>query len=228
MCGRYTTTVTDPNVIAEAFDLKTPPAPDALQARYNIAPTQQVMTVGKNKEGHNSLAWMRWGLIPSWSKDITIGSKMINARAETLAEKPSFRTAYKRRRCLVVADGFYEWRKNADGSKTPMYVRLKDASVFGLAGLWEQWQDKASGEKIVSCTIITGKPNALIKPLHHRMAIILPQEHYETWLSRDVQDTDALQDLLQPYPAEEMIAYPVSLKVNKVTNDGPELIVPVA
>jgi putative SOS response-associated peptidase YedK len=227
MCGRYTNTVTDPNVIAQAFALETPPDTDELQARYNIAPTQQIMTVGKNKEDRNSIAWMRWGLIPSWAKDPAIGNRMINARAETLAEKPSFRTAYRKRRCLIVADGFYEWRKNDDGSKTPMYIRMKDGALFGLAGLWEQWRDKESDEKIVSCTIITGTPNDLIKPLHHRMAVILPPEHYETWLSRDIQDTAVLQDLLQPYPSDRMVAYAVSRKVNNAAYDSPDVIEPV-
>lgn len=229
MCGRYTNTVTNPEVLAQTFDLQTPPDADELKARYNIAPTQQIMTIGKNKEGYNSIAWMRWGLIPSWAKDSSIGNRMINARAETLAEKPSFRAAYKRRRCLVVADGFYEWRNNDDGSKTPMYIRLRDGGVFGLAGLWEQWQDNATGEKIVSCTIVTGKPNELIQPLHHRMAVILSPEHYDVWLSRNVNDPAQLQPLLQqPYPAEEMMVYEVSKRVNKPSYDGPDLIEPVA
>lgn len=224
MCGRYTNTITDPEVIAQAFDLEAPPDAASLRAQYNIAPTQQVMTVGQNADGHNSLAWMRWGLIPRWAKEASIGNKMINARAETLAEKPSFRDAYRKRRCLIVADGFYEWRKNADRSKTPMYIRLSSGKPFGLAGLWEQWQDKSTGEKITSCTIITGTPNELIKPLHHRMAIVLPPAHYGMWLDRTIQDTEMLQTLLQPYPAAEMEVYEVSTRVNSPANDGPELI----
>ena len=224
MCGRYTNTITDPEVIAQAFDLETPPPATDLQARYNIAPSQQVMTIGKNADGHNSVAWMRWGLIPSWAKERSIGNKMINARAETLAEKPSFRTAYRKRRCLVVADGFYEWRKNPDKTKTPMYVRLANQQVFGLAGLWGAMErQRKQARKLFRVPLSLEHPTKLIKPLHHRMAVILPKENYETWLSRDIEDTDLLQHLLQPYPAEAMEVYPVSTLVNNVANDGPEL-----
>lgn len=226
MCGRYTNTVTNPEVVAQTFDLDS--VPDNLSARYNIAPTQPVMTIVRDDQDKNQLAWMRWGLIPSWSKDRAIGSRMINARAETLAEKPSFRSAYKYRRCLVVADGFYEWKKNDDKSKTPMYIRLKEGDLFGLAGLWERWTDPETGELLTTCTIITGHPNELIKPLHHRMAVILPREHHDLWLDKHVQVTRDLQPLLQPYPADKMMVYPVSTKVNNVRNDDPELIEPVA
>lgn len=224
MCGRYTNTVTDPDVIAQAFDLATPPDHRTLQARYNIAPTQQIMTIGKNRDNENRIAWMRWGLIPRWAKEMAIGNKMINARAETLAEKPSFQDAYRKRRCLIVADGFYEWRKEGDGSKTPMYIRMKDGRPFALAGLWETWKNPEDGESVISCTIITGEPNALVKTMHHRMAVILPPEVYETWLNRDVQDVLQLQPLLQPYPPDNMEAYPVSKKVNNAAYDAPDLI----
>lgn len=228
MCGRYTNTVTDPNVIAETFELATPPDPATLLARYNIAPTQPVMTVGKNPANDNSIAWMKWGLIPRWAKNSSMASKLINARAETLSEKPSFRDSFKLRRCLVVADGFYEWRKNDDGSKTPMYVRLADGGLFGLAGLWDRWMDPTSKESVLTCTIITTTPNDLLKTMHHRMAVILPPEHFDIWLDRDVQNTDELSELLQPFPAEQMVAFPVSKKVNNANYDGPDLIEPVA
>ena len=226
MCGRYTNTVTDPKAVAQAFDLDN--VPDNLTPRYNIAPTQPVMTIVNDDQGQNQLAWMRWGLIPSWAKQRSIGNRMINARAETLAEKPSFRSAYKYRRCLVVADGFYEWKKNDDKSKTPMYIRLKNSDLFGLAGLWERWTDPDTGELLTTCTIITGQPNELIKPLHHRMAVILPQDRHAIWLDRHLQITKELQPLLQPYPADEMMVYPVSTDVNNARNESPHLIEPVA
>lgn len=225
MCGRYTLTVPDPDVVAQTFDLQTAPAD--LTPRYNIAPTQPVATIVKNPDGNNEFVWMRWGLIPSWAKDPAIGNKMINARAETLSEKPAFRTAYKARRCLVVADGFYEWQKNADGSKTPYYIRLREADVFGLAGLWEQWKNPETGELVKSCTIVTGEPNDLIKSLHDRMAVILPRSEYATWLNPKITDVRQLQPLLQPYPAESMVAFPVSPRVNNPRYDAPDLIDPV-
>lgn len=226
MCGRYTLTVTDSNVVAQQFNLELAPA--ELSPRYNIAPSQTVATVLQNAAGNNELAWMRWGLIPSWAKEPSIGNKMINARAETLQEKPSFRSAYKARRCLVIADGFYEWfQESGVKGKTPYYIRLKDAAVFGLAGLWEQWKDPDTGEFIKSCTIITGEPNELIKPLHHRMAVILPQNRYDEWLDPKMHDTKQLQTLLQPYPAEEMTAFPVSTRVNNARYDAPDLIDPI-
>lgn len=228
MCGRYTNTVTDPALVAETFQLATPPDASTLQARYNIAPTQLVMTIGRNPADQNAIAWMKWGLIPRWAKDSTMASRLINARAETLAEKPSFRESFKLRRCLVVADGFYEWRKNEDGSKTPMYIRLANGGLFGLAGLWDRWVDPTTKDPVLTCTIITGEPNDLIKTMHHRMAVILPPAYFDVWLNRDIQDPAQLSDLLKPYPAEEMVAYAVSQKVNNAGYDAPELIEPVA
>jgi putative SOS response-associated peptidase YedK len=228
MCGRYTSTVVDPDIIAQAFDLDLSPDTPSLAARYNIAPTQDVITVVKDEENNTRLAWMRWGLIPFWAKDPAIGNRLINARSETLAEKPSFRAAYRYRRCLVVADGFYEWKGNDDGSKTPYYIRLKDGGLFGMSGLWEVWTDKQTGEVRTTCTIITTSPNELVQPIHNRMTVILPREHYDTWLDRNTTDTRQLQPLLQPYPAEAMTAYPVSTRVNNPRHEGPELIEPVA
>ncbi|MCB9437870.1 MAG: SOS response-associated peptidase [Anaerolineales bacterium] len=225
MCGRYTQTVTDPQLLAQTFHLEN--TPSGLAPRYNIAPSQSVATIVKDEANRNRLAMMRWGLIPSWAKDATVGNRMINARAETLAEKPSFRAAFRSRRCLVVADGFYEWKTNDDGSKTPIYIRLKDGSIFGMAGLWEQWKDPATGELITSCTIITTDPNELIKPLHHRMAVIMPQADYEQWLDPRQTDTQQLEPLLRPYTAAEMTAYPVSTRVNNAKYDGPDLIDPL-
>lgn len=227
MCGRYTQTIADPEILTEAFDLEAPPS-EGIVPRYNIAPLQNIATVVKSTDGGNRFAWMRWGLIPAWSKDATRASQMINARAETLVEKPSFRDAYRKRRCLVIADGFYEWKATPDGKKTPMYIRLKDGAPFGMAGLWENWKDPASGEMLTTCTIITTDPNELIKDLHHRMAVILPRDSYHFWLDSKVSDTDALQSLLLPYPADSMEAYAVSTRVNNTKFDAPDLIVPIS
>lgn len=225
MCGRYTQTVTDPQLLAQTFQLET--LPSYLAPRYNIAPSQSVAAIVKDDSNRNQLAMMRWGLIPSWAKDATVGNRMINARAETLTEKPSFRAAFRSRRCLIVADGFYEWKTNEDGSKTPIYIHLKDGSIFGMAGLWEQWKDPSTGELITSCTIITTNPNELIKPLHHRMAVIMPSTDHEQWLDPRQTDTHQLEPLLRPYTATEMMAYPVSTRVNNAKYDGPDLIEPL-
>lgn len=222
MCGRYTLT-TDPLALMERFHLTS--ADVVITPRYNIAPTQSVAVV--YDVSPHVLSSARWGLIPAWAKDASIGARMINARAETLAEKPSFRNLFRKRRCLVLADSFYEWRKNPDGTKTPMRVMLTTGEPFALAGLWDIWKTP-EGELLRTCTIITTTPNALIAPLHHRMAAILPPEHEADWLKRDQTDMTFLQSLLRPFPAERMKAYPVSPRVNNVRNDDPALIEPVA
>ena len=169
-----------------------------------------------------------WGLIPSWAKDPKIGNQMINARSETLSEKPSFRNAYKRRRCLVLADGYYEWQKiPGEKSKQPVYIRLKSQKPFAFAGLWEVWKGEGMDELLRSCTIITCPPNAVLAEIHHRMPVILPAEVYETWLAPDEQSSEVLQPLLVPYADEEMEAYPVSRFVNRPANNSPECIAPV-
>ena len=223
MCGRFTLTV-DPGQLREAYpDVE---IPKDLKPRYNIAPTQPVAVIPN--DGKNKLDFFVWGLIPSWAKDPQIGSRMINARSETLAEKPSFRSAYRRRRCLIVADGFYEWRKEAGStSKTPMYIQLESREPFAFAGLWENWHSP-DGSEVLSCTIITTEPNALIAKIHNRMPVLLPREAYAKWLDPGELDPSVMDPLLRPYPAEEMIAYPVSTLVNKPQNDVPEVIQPVA
>jgi putative SOS response-associated peptidase YedK len=224
MCGRFTLTV-DPSDLQEAFPGFAPPAGSTATPRYNIAPTQSVAAVANN--GQKQIEFFRWGLIPSWAKDPAIGSRMINARAETLAEKPSFRTAFKRRRCLILADGFYEWRKNPGGkAKTPMYIRLKSGEPFAFAGLWEVWHSP-DDKTILSCTIITTTPNALMEKIHDRMPVILKPEAYDRWLDPAEQPPDQLSVLLKPYPASYLTAYAVSTLVNKPGYDTPELIVPV-
>jgi putative SOS response-associated peptidase YedK len=175
-----------------------------------------------------TLTHMVWGLIPFWAKDPSIGNKMINARAETLAEKPSFRNAYKRRRCLILTDGFYEWVKRpGEKAKTPYYIRMKDDSVFAFAGLWEEWQNKEDGSQLQSATIITTEPNELIAPLHSRMPVILPPENYQDWLAPQEMNPADLQPLLGSYPSDGMQAFPVSTLVNSPANDLPEMIRPV-
>lgn len=209
-------------VLLETFSLAHPP--DPLPPRYNIAPTQGVATVVAENDGSRVLRLMRWGLIPPWAKDLSIGSRMINARCETVAEKPAFRNALKRRRCLIVADGFYEWQKQPGGGKVPMFIALKDRAVFGFAGLYESWTEPESGASLLSCTIITGPANALVAPIHDRMPVILPPEAYEVWLDPTENNAARLADLLKPYPADRMMAYPVAARVNTPTQDDPGLI----
>lgn len=223
MCGRFTL-ASDVEMLQQVFfDFE---IPMNLSPRYNISPTQNVASVPNTRE--KQVEFFHWGLIPSWAKDPKIGNRMINARSETLAEKPSFRNAYKRRRCLVLADGYYEWQKIPGNSvKQPVYIRLKSQKPFAVAGLWEVWQAKDMDEPLKSCTIITCPPNAFLEEIHHRMPVILPPDAYAQWLSPDEQSVDALQPLLIPYPGEEMEAYPVSRFVNRPTNDSPECITPL-
>jgi putative SOS response-associated peptidase YedK len=221
MCGRFTL-ATNTQKLAEAFSEFEVPAD--LPPRYNVAPTQPVAVVANN--GQHKVEFFQWGLIPSWAKDPKIGSQMINARAETLAEKASFKNAYKRRRCLVLADGFYEWRKEEDNSKTPTYIRLASGDPFAFAGLWELWQ--TAEDTVLSCTIITTQPNELMAQIHNRMPVILLPETYEQWLDPAERMPDQLNDLLKPYPADLMTAYPVSKMVNSPRNDSPALIEPAA
>lgn len=217
MCGRYVLSA-NPATVQRTFDLED--IPD-LAPRYNIAPTQPISII--TDAAPKRLTLVQWGLVPSWSKDPGIGSRMFNARCETLAEKPSFRNAFKRRRCLVPADGFYEWMKDGR-KKRPFFIHMKSREVFAFAGLWDTWQG-AEGSEIDSCTIITTEPNALIRPLHNRMAVILHDNDYEAWLDPETPQP-VLMSMLQPYPAEAMAAYEVSPAVGNYRNEGPELIKP--
>lgn len=223
MCGRFT--LTDPNAdIAVQFGL--PDIPD-IRPRYNVAPTQPVAAVRvKAGDENRELVMLHWGLIPFWAKDPNIGARMINARSETAAEKPSFRTAFRRRRCLVIADGFYEWQKQ-DGSKQPFFIHLRDARPFAFAGLWEHWEGPDASE-IESCTLLTTEPNDLIRPVHNRMPVILDPEDYTLWLDPKVQEPGLIQPLMRPYPSQHMNAYPVSRFVNSPGNDSPKCIEPLA
>ncbi|MBI3071545.1 MAG: SOS response-associated peptidase [Deltaproteobacteria bacterium] len=230
MCGRYTFAV-DPADLAEVLPGYEFPAD--VRPRYNIAPTQNVAVVAN--DGERRVQLFRWGLIPSWAKDPAIGARMINARAETVAEKPSFRAAFKRRRCLVLADGYYEWRKETGGAKkTPFHIRLKPAPSketrgvqrsrpFAFAGLWETW-DSPDGGPLRTCTIITTTPNAALVAIHDRMPVILAPRDYAMWLARADTPPATLAPLLKPYPADEMEAVRVSTFVNNPRNDDPRCI----
>jgi putative SOS response-associated peptidase YedK len=220
MCGRYTLR-TPVETLVERFEINEYPSP--ITPSYNIAPSQGVAAVIA-ENGKRKLEMLHWGLIPSWAKDPEIGNKMINARAETVAEKPSYRKAFKERRCLILADGFYEWQKT-DSGKQPFYIRMEDESPFAFAGLWESWQN---GREIRSCTIITTSPNEVAAQVHNRMPVILHPEDYEMWLDPDFDEREPLTTLLRPFPAEAMEAYPVSRKVNRPANNDPEVIEPAA
>jgi len=227
MCGRLILSLT-PNELKLFFDLFE--VPDELTPRYNIAPTQRVLMV--TAENLRAARWARWGLIPSWAKDPKIGARMINARSETVAEKPAFRAAFRRRRCLVLANGFYELKKSK-GKKTPMFIRRADREPFAFAGLWESWRPRApesadipQPEQITSCTIITTEPNELLAPIHNRMPVILPKPAHDLWLAEEPPSKASLLELLEPAPAEELEAYAVSTLVNNVANDRPELLDP--
>jgi putative SOS response-associated peptidase YedK len=181
----------------------------------------RVAAAGQPRE----IAMLHWGLIPFWAKDTKIGARLINARSETAAEKPSFRAAFQRRRCLVIADGFYEWQKQ-NGTKQPFFIHLRDQRPFAFAGLWERWQGP-DADMIESCTLLTTEPNDLLRLVHNRMPVILHPDDYTLWLDPEVGQRDLLQPLLRPFPAQEMGAYPVSRFVNSPDNDTPKCIEPV-
>lgn len=218
MCGRYT--ITDSRRVAEAFELDAIEA-DLSRPRYNIAPTQNVPAV-LVRDGARVLVDLHWGLVPSWAKDRTIGARLINARAETLASKPSFRSAFAQRRCLIVADGFYEWARRG-AAKQPMYIRVDGGAPFAFAGLYERWRLETP-EALASCTIITTEPNMLLKPIHDRMPVILPREAYAAWLDPAQTDPAALAVLLKPFDADWMTAQPVSHHVNSPRHDDKQCI----
>jgi putative SOS response-associated peptidase YedK len=231
MCGRFTLTKEDPAEVAQ--DLGVPPAQITqvdYRPRYNIAPTQPVPVIRQcGSTTVRRLEALRWGLIPSWAKDPAIGSRMINARGETVSSKPSFRSAFRQRRCLVIADGFYEWQKvdpagsTSKTKKQPYYIHLRDERPFAMAGLWEHWES-TDGTAIESCTIITTQPNEVMAPLHDRMPVILGSNDYDKWLDPENKKIDELQNLLRPCAPNDMDAYPVSTRVNSPANDSPDCI----
>ncbi|WP_044748447.1 SOS response-associated peptidase [Bacillus alveayuensis] len=219
MCGRFTLSADEQKILTRFQTVKT--SEIAYKQRYNIAPSQNVLAI-VNDGQTNRLSQFRWGFIPYWAKDMKIGHKMINARAETLAEKPAFKHAFRKQRCIIPADGFYEWKKTANG-KQPMRIKLKSNEVFGFAGLWSRWK-APDGQIVHSCTIITTEPNELMQDIHNRMPVILRKEDEKVWLDQSIEDTYLLQDLLKPYPADKMEAYEVSTLVNSPRNEGPDLI----
>jgi putative SOS response-associated peptidase YedK len=223
MCGRFTL-ISPGETVADYFQLATTPA---LAPRYNIAPTQPIAAVRISREaGQRELTYFHWGLIPRWAKDPTIGARMINARSETAADKPSFRAAFKYRRCLVPADGFYEWQK-VDGRKQPVRIQMQDGGPFAIAGLWEHWQSP-DGSEIESCTLLTTEPNELLKPVHNRMPVIISPGDFDRWLDPGAQHPGEVQPLLHPYSSEAMTFYPVSTYVNSPHNDDSRCIEPLS
>ena len=230
MCGRYVLT-TPGEVLAQIFETSPPPEEllEAIVPRYNISPTQQVPIIRSAPApvpaATRELALVQWGLVPHWAKDPAIGNSLINARAETAAEKPSFRDAMKRRRCLIPADGFYEWKKLGKG-KQPYLIRMRGCSTFAFAGLWSLWKNPERGDTLETCAILTTTPNELAATVHDRMPVILPATTWSCWLDDAPQGTP-LTELLLSFPAAQMAAFPVSKRVNSPANEGPENIVPV-
>ncbi len=224
MCGRFTLKA-KPERIKSEFKAAVLPEAASFE-RFNIAPSQMIDAV-LNNEKKRIVTQLKWGLVPSWAKDPDVGNRMINARSETITEKPSFREAFKKRRCIIPSSGFYEWQKSAGGGKQPFYFYLKEKEVFGFAGLYEEWIDNQTGELLETCTIITTTANAVLKPVHDRMPVILAATDYDEWLDEHVTDTEQLQKLLAPYPAQAMASHAVSRAVNIATTDEAGLIEPV-
>lgn len=221
MCGRYVVN-TNKEILKKKFKVKD--VPDVKLDRYNIAPTQDILAV-RSIEGEREIALMHWGLIPSWAKEESIGNKMINARSETVTEKPSYKQAFQKRRCLIPANGFYEWQKTKEG-KQPFYFYMKDEDLFAFAGLWEQWRN-AEGKAIESCTILTTAANKILKPVHDRMPVILHESDYELWLDDDARKQDLRLELLNPFTAKEMKSHAVSSLVNSPRNDDASCVEPL-
>ena len=224
MCGRYTLHHT-PKEIAERFGVE--PVEELLAPRYNVAPSQIVPVIRRAQPGEDlrKMAGCKWGLIPYWAKDPKIGNNLINAKAETISEKPSFKQAFAKRRCLIPADGFFEWQKRGKAPSQPIYIRRRDGGLFAFAGLWEGWKTP-EGETVETCTIITVEPNELISTIHHRMAAILKPDDEAMWIDPK-SGVDDLLRLLRPYESNELEAVPVSRAVNSPTRDDPALIAPV-
>jgi putative SOS response-associated peptidase YedK len=215
MCGRFTLRA-PASVLAEQFALFG--IPD-FTPRFNVAPTEE-------RAPARQLVALRWGLVPGWAKDPAIGNRMINARGETVAEKPAYRAAFRRRRCLLLADGFYEWQRTGR-AKQPYFIRMRDDRPFAFAGLWESWEGPDHSQ-VESCTLLTTEPNNLVAPIHNRMPVILAPADYERWLDLSIQAPESLRPLLAPYPSEAMEAYPVTTHVNSPAHDDPKCIEPAA
>jgi putative SOS response-associated peptidase YedK len=230
VCGRYVS-VSSPTILAERFHVEEvrtgEPEPNYPEPNYNVTPRAEVPVVAESK-GHRVLDLVRWGLVPPWAKSISVGDRMINARAESLSKSNAYKRAFENRRCIVPADGFYEWQ-TIEGRKQrqPWFIRRGDGEPLAFAGLWSIWHDRALGDdapRIRSCTIITTEPNDLMRPIHDRMPVILPESEWDTWLDADNHDLEALTRLLVPAPADELVGWPVTTLVNKPVNNGPELL----
>jgi putative SOS response-associated peptidase YedK len=229
MCGRYRLSKTE-KYLLEHFGVRSREDFE-WKPRYNIAPTDQVPVIRQDKDQpQRSITSMRWGLIPYWAKDASIGAKMINARAESLTEKPAFKDAIERRRCLVPADAFYEWKKTSKGTKIvrrPFLIRMKNDEAFAFAGIWDRWKSP-EGKLVLSVSILTTDANPLVRDVHDRMPVIVSREHYDVWLDPKFRDVKALEEILKPYDPREMEKLPVSDRVNSVKNDDPECASPAA
>lgn len=223
MCGRFALGV-DVTKLKQEFPWLE--LPENLADSYNIAPTQDVAVV--TNTGKPRVEFFRWGLVPFWAKDPSIGNKMINARAETLAEKPSFKHAFKRRRCIIFANGYFEWMKQDDGGKQPVIISLKDHDYFAFAGLWEKWKDKSvdSADNLYTCTIVTTSANEELKQYHHRMPVILRPEHIDEWLEEKEVSPGSLTHVFESFPGEAFSVHTVSKEINNPRNNRRELAEP--
>ncbi len=221
MCGRFTLTATIDEIL-DRFEIQSFLEEELYSQSYNIAPSQSVLAV-INDGKSNRMGFLKWGLIPPWAKDISISNKLINARAETLSEKPSFRNAFKKKRCLIIADSFYEWKRHSDKSKTPMRIKLKTGDLYAMAGIWESWKSP-EGKSIYSCAVITTGPNELMKPIHDRMPVILKRDDEKIWVNPSISDPSYLNQFLTPLDADLMEAYEVSSLVNSPKNNSIDLI----
>ena len=220
MCGRFAF-YSPAEAVVRLFSAE---AVEDLPPRYNIAPTQNAPVVRQSADGKREFIQLRWGLIPFWAKDPSIGNRMINARAETVASKPAFRNAFRKKRCIVIADGFYEWQKRP-GGKQPWYIAMSTGEPFAMAGLWESWRATEDDDRLDTCTIITTRPNEMMARLHNRMPVILTQDAVDCWLDPS-SDTDTLESVLGPVEEDLLNAVEVSRRVNNPANEGPELILP--
>jgi len=233
MCGRYIQ-VSSPTLLTEYFGVDEIAIPEAPEADYNVAPRKEVLTIVQRgldapeaaaTGGSRVLEQMRWGLVPSWAKDEKIGDRLINARAESLTEKAAFKTAFRKRRCIIPADGFYEWQRfEGTKKKQPMFVHRRDGEPIGFAGLWEVWREDADAPWLLSCTIVTTRANSVMEPVHDRMPVMLPETAWKTWLDVRVNERAELEPLLVPPPDAEIELWPVSTMVNSAANNGPELV----
>lgn len=219
MCGRFVINI-PLDVFIKLFGIR---EVGDVRPRFNVAPSQSVPVIREASDGRRQILAMRWGFVPAWAKEFGVG--LINARAETAGEKPSFRQAFRQRRCIVPASGFYEWAK-VDGKKTPHYIHMTDGAPMPFAGLWESWKSP-EGQVTETCTILTTTANSVVAPIHDRMPVILHPDEFSLWLDRELHEADRLAPLFAPYPADRLEVYPVSSLVNSPANDAPSCIDPV-